>query len=223
VLDVYRGSFDDGIRALTAAADAFDAIGVTMTAASYRLLAGRTAHLLGDRRASVLFHTVATGPTGHRSSARVLEAIADNDLAVARATADALGGADRAAAELAIAHATGDANGVLAASARLQKLSSTMLYAFAVADALFKTGRIDEAEVAYLRVTRLPHVQPLESGRAWHRVGLLREQRGDITGARAAFEQVVNRWGANKLEIEDVVDARRRLREPSTRSVGNGR
>jgi tetratricopeptide (TPR) repeat protein len=216
-IDLYWGRFDDGLRGLLASADEFDTAGAPHWASSQRYNAGRHAWWLGDRvTARAAFARVVADHSQRVPMTRVHALIAADKLDDARARAAELpdGSLDRATAELAIASAVHDPAGVLAAFARIEQLSTTIEHLFAAADALERTGRPDDAAAMYERLVN--HVyswqEPIATTRAWSRLGHLREHAGDIAGARAAFAEVIRRWGHATARIPEVDDARRQLR-----------
>jgi len=217
MIDLYWGRFESGLRDLMASTDALDAAGETTRAARVRTLAGRQAWLLGDRAAAIaMFERVAAGPTRYAPVARVLGPVVAGKLDEARARAAAIAGGsvERASVELVIADATHDAAGVLAAFAQIEKLSTTIEELFTVADALERSGRLDEAAAMFERLANHPQAwnEPIATTRAWARLGHLRARAGDVAGARAAFAEVVRRWGNATTRTPEVDDARRRLR-----------
>lgn len=190
---------------------------MTVSAARTRFLAGRLARQLGDRATALTaFERIAAGPTHYAGSSRVLARVISDDLDAARAAAAAITGStvERAAADLAIADAAHDTAGVIAAFARIEPLSTTIEHLYAVGDALERRGRIDEAVAVFERLAGHPHAwsEPIASTRAWHRLGLLRDRAGDAAGARAAFAEVLSRWGAATTPMPEVDEARRRLK-----------
>jgi tetratricopeptide (TPR) repeat protein len=217
MIDLHWGRFDSGLRDLAAAADAYDAGGATALAARARTIAGRQAWLLGDRAtARAAFERVAAGPTHQAGVARVFAQLAAGKLDDARTSAAALpeGSVDRVSADLAIADADRDAEGVLAAFARLEKLSTTIEYLYAVADALERTDRRDEAAAMFERLVNHTHAwnEPIATTRAWLRLGELRASAGNPAAARAAYAVVIQRWGKAATRIPEVDEARHRLR-----------
>jgi tetratricopeptide (TPR) repeat protein len=217
VIDLYWGRFDAGVRGLVAAADAYDAIGQTVAAARVRFVAGRQAWQLGDHAGAIrAFEQVAAGPTQHARAARGLARIVAGKLDDARAYAAGLGAGsiDRAEIELAIAHAARDPDGVLAAFTRIEKLSTTIEHLFATAEALERSGRLDDAARMFARLAGHTRAwtEPVASTRAWYRLGELRERTGDLAGARAALTEGLRRWGNATTRMPEVDDARRRLR-----------
>ncbi|HEY0986572.1 MAG TPA: tetratricopeptide repeat protein, partial [Kofleriaceae bacterium] len=115
---------------------------------------------------------------------------------------------------LAVADATHDAARVLTAFARIEKLSAAIDQLFAVAEALERSARFDEAAAMFERLASNPHAwtEPITSMRAWYRLGRLRERAGDAAAARAALTEVLRRWGNATARTDEVDDARRRLR-----------
>jgi tetratricopeptide (TPR) repeat protein len=175
--------------------------------------------LLGDRvTARAAFERVVADSSRRFPIARVYALIAADRLDEARARAAELpdGSLDRATAELAIAGAVHDAAGVLAVFARIEQLSTKAEHLFAAGDALERTGRPDDAAAIYERLVNHVHVfswqESIATTRAWSRLGHLREHAGDIAGARAAFAEVIRRWGHATARIPEVDDARRQLR-----------
>jgi tetratricopeptide (TPR) repeat protein len=216
-IDLYWGRFERGLRDLMASADALDAAGATMAAARNRTRAGRHAWLLGDRAAAIAaFERVAAGPTHYAAVARVLGPVVAGKLDEARARAAAIadGSVERASAELAIADAAHDAAGVLAAFVQIEKLSTTIEHLFSVAAALERSGRLVEATTMFERLANHPQAwsEPIATTRAWYRLGRLRARAGDTASARAAFGEVIRRWGNATARTPEVDDARRRLR-----------
>jgi tetratricopeptide (TPR) repeat protein len=217
LIDLHWGRFDRGLDELRASADAFDALGLTVSAARERSIAGRQAWMLGDRAAAVAsFDRVAATATRYAPLSRALARAIAGELPAARTAAAAIapGSVERAAADLAIADAAGDPAGVLAAFARIEQLSTTIEQLFTVADALERSGRLDEAAAMFERLAGHPHAwsEPISSTRAYYRLGLLRERAGDSAAARAAFDEVIRRWGSATARIPEVDDARRRVR-----------
>ncbi|HEX3476064.1 MAG TPA: protein kinase [Kofleriaceae bacterium] len=216
-LDLYWGRFDAGLRRLMESAELFDATGASAWAAGLRYTAGRQALLVGDRDAALAaFERVAAGHTRLAAAAKIRVLIVAGKLDEARARAAALDGdsADRRNAELAIASAANDAAEVLAVFARIEPLSTTPEHLFAAADALDRSGQSDQAATMYQRL--VDHLnaweEPIATTRAWSRLGHLRERAGDTAGARAAYAEVVQRWGHATARVPEVDDARRRLR-----------
>jgi tetratricopeptide (TPR) repeat protein len=217
LIDLHWGRFDAGVRGLLDSSDAYEALGVTVSAARQRYLAGRQARLIGDRATAIAaFERIAAGPTAYGPLAAVLAAIVAGKLDAARARAAALpaDSAERAAAELAIADAARDPARVLAAFAHLEKLTAAIDQLFAVAEALERSARFDDAATMFARLAGNPHAwtEPIASTRAWYRLGRLRERSGDIAGARAAFTEVLRRWGNATARTAEADDSRRRLR-----------
>jgi tetratricopeptide (TPR) repeat protein len=222
LIDLYWGRFDTGVRGLLASADAYDAIGATVAAARTRCIAGRQARLLGERTTAIAaFQRVAAGPTHYAALAGILAPIVAGKLDDARARAAAMPGdpIERASADLAIADAAHDPARVLAAFARVENVSAAIEHLFAVAEALERSGRRDEAAKMFERIAGNAHawIEPIASTRAWYRLGRLRERAGDAAGARAAFGEVLRRWGNATARTAEVDDARRRLRALSAR------
>ncbi|HMG54117.1 MAG TPA: tetratricopeptide repeat protein, partial [Kofleriaceae bacterium] len=217
LIDLHWGRFERGVGELAAAADQFDALGMTVSAARERYLAGRQAWLLGDRAGAIAaFDRIGAGATRYGSVSRVLSRVIAGRLDAARAAAApiAAGTLERAAAELAIAEAAHDTAGVLAAFARVEQLSTTIEQLFGVADALERSARFDEAAAMFQRLAGHPHAwsEPIASTRAWYRLGRLRERAGDRAAARAAYDEVIRRWGSATARIPEADDARRRVR-----------
>ena len=222
LIDLYWGRFDAGVRGLLASADAYDAIGATVAAARQRSIAGRQAWLLGDRAAAVAaFQQVAASPTHYAPIARILGSIAAGKLDDARARAAAMpaDSVERASADLAIADAAHDPGRVLAAFARVEALSAAIEQLFPVAEALERSGRLDEAAKMFERIAGNAHawIEPIASTRAWYRLGRLRDRAADAAAARDAFGEVLRRWGNATARTAEVDDARRRLRALSAR------
>ncbi len=216
-LDLYWGRFDAGLRHLLESAEHFDAAGSSAWAATARFTAGRQALLLGDRgTALAAFERVGAGHTRYAAAAKIRALIAADKLDEARARAAALddGSADRRNAELAIASAAHDAAEVLAVLARIEPLSTTPEHLFLAADALEHSGQSDQAATMYQRLVDHPNAweEPIATTRAWSRLGHLREHAGDTAGARAAYAEVLRRWGNATARVPEVDDARRRLR-----------
>jgi tetratricopeptide (TPR) repeat protein len=217
MIDLYWGRFASGLRRLVASADTMDATGGTEGAARLRKLAGRQAWIYGDRAGALAaLERVAAGTTHYAPVARVLSLVLAGKLEQARVSATALadGSVERASMELAIADASHDAAGVLAAFALIEKQSTAIEQLFTVADALERSGRLDEAAAMFERLATNPEAwsEPIAATRAWARLGHLRERAGDATGARAAFAEVVRRWGNATARTPELDDARRRLR-----------
>src|SRR6185295_13933826 len=112
----------------------------------------------------------------------------------------------RTSAEVLLAAEAGDAPGVLAAYARLEKQSVAIDRLYFVGDALEKTGRPDEAAAVFERLAKHPLAwgEPITSTRAWYRLALLRDKAGDAEGVRAAFLEVVLRWGGAPTDTPEV-------------------
>jgi predicted Ser/Thr protein kinase len=216
-IDLYWGRFDRGVRGLLASADEYEALGTTVAAAARRYLAGRQAWLLGDRRTALAaFERAAAGPARNAANARVRALIAAGKLDEARRIAAALpeATAERASAELAIADAAHDPAATLAAFAGIEQLSTELEHLLPAADALERTGRVEEATAMFERLASPVYAgtEPVAAIHAWIRLGHLRERAGDLAGARAAFTEVVRRWGNATARTPEVDDARRWLR-----------
>jgi serine/threonine-protein kinase len=222
LIDLYWGRFEAGVRGLLRSADAYEAIGLTVSAARQRCVAGRQAWLLGDRPTAIAaLAQVAAGPTHYAAIARILAPIIAGKLDDARARAAAIPDdtVERASADLAIADAVHDPAGVLAAYVRAEKLSAAIDQWFAVAEALERSGRLDEAAAMFERLANNAHAwaEPIASTRAWYRLGRLRERAGDSAAARDAFNEVLRRWGNATTRAVEVDDARRRVRALAAR------
>ncbi|MGH2898829.1 MAG: tetratricopeptide repeat protein, partial [Solirubrobacteraceae bacterium] len=154
-------------------------------------------------------------PSRRAVLAGVLGAILGGKLDDARAQAAGLpaDSAERASVELAIADATRDAAGVLAAFGRVESVSSATEHLFPVAEALERTGRRVEAAAMFERIaTRaLAWTDPIATARAWYRLGRLRERSRDLAGARTAYGEVLRRWGSSTARTAEVDDARRHV------------
>jgi predicted Zn-dependent protease len=182
-----------------------------------RSIAGRQAGLIGDRATAIAaFERVAAGPTHYAALAGILGAILGGKLDDARAQAAALpqDSVERASADLAIADATRESAGALAAFGRVENVSSAIEHLFPVADALERSGRRDEAIAMFARIATSAHAwtDPITTTRAWHRLGRLRERAGDLAGARTAYAEVLRRWGNATARTAEVDEARRRTR-----------
>ncbi len=220
LLDLYWGRFADGVHGLVAAADLYDANGMTTTAAGRRMLAAQQAALIGDRATALAQLAIVGGSaTTLAGTARVQSQLVGGNLAGARRLADQLaaGSSMRAIADLAIAAAAGDPAGVLVAYGQLAPLSSTIAYLYEVGDALEKTGRPAEAAATFERLARSSHAwdAPIAAIRAWYRLGLLRARAHDPTAADA-FREVLARWGNARAEMPEVIGARTQLNSPRT-------
>jgi len=215
LLDLYWGRFADGLRGLVTAAEQYDALGSSSTAAGRRMLAAQQALLLGDRTTALAqLEIVSASATPIAPLARVLAALASGKPADALAAQLPEGSALRATAELVIAR---DPAGVLAAYGKLAAVSSTIAYLYEVGDALEQAGRPAEAAATFERLARSPQAwdAPIAAIRAWYRIGLLRARAGDPS-ADDAFREVLARWGNARTETAEVTGARARLNSPRT-------
>ena len=82
--------------------------------------------------------------------------------------------------------------------------------------ALERLGRRDEAQRLYERLATHPYAwqQPYQSGRAWLRLGILRQEGGDRDGARKAFEVLLRLWDRAPRDTPEIREAERRLAAP---------
>nr|HEX4313397.1 serine/threonine-protein kinase [Kofleriaceae bacterium] len=216
LVDLYWGRFDAGLSGLDASAASKAALGFDDGAALDRLQAGRQAMRLGRRADAVAsFGAAASKRSSWQALAAVYEALARGDRTRARALVAAVAtGTPRATAELAIAVDAGDDAVIVAAHARLQAVSTSIVYLYDLALALERLGRHDEAVAAFERLAHHPQAwtEPIAATLAWYRLGLARAASGDAAGARAAFTEVVRRWGAATAPVPELADARARLR-----------
>ena len=216
LIDLYWGRFDDGIAGLEAAAAACDALGLSDCAALDRIRQAESMRRLGlGTNAEALFHQVGATTSSWARYAVVLEHVSGRRLAAARAALAAidLGTSYRARAELAIAMAARDGEGVISASARLEKVSTSVAHLYDLGQALEWLGRDEEALATYERLARSTRSwsEPIETTLAFYRLGVLRAKLGDVR-APEAFMEVVRRWESATTRVPELVDARARLR-----------
>ena len=103
---------------------------------------------------------------------------------------------ERGTFELILRHARSDWAGVVAAYRDLESRTAPVAAAYYAGDALERLGRPDEAARVYERLATHPSawLQPYRRGQAWLRLGILRQQMGDASGARQAFESLLGLW-----------------------------
>jgi hypothetical protein len=217
-IDLYHGLLDDGLAALAAAADDWDALGMSVAAAAARLEVARQAHHAGrDDLARPMLARVAGGTTHYRGPATVLRRLIDDGPASARAALAGLPPDAAAGRELllAIADATHDWPAVLAGYQRMRGARAPSAMYFA-ARALTRSHRTAEAIELYTALVHHPDAwhEPVLGADAWHQLGDLQCAQGQRAAAREAYASYLARQTA-PIATPDVRRIRAWLADPA--------
>jgi tetratricopeptide (TPR) repeat protein len=223
-LELLRGGFAAGVDRIGAAADVAGTTGVDTVAVSTRWRAAWAAYHAGDLARARAHLEKITHPYW-RERAKVLEALVDHraappmerghHLAHARAAVKEMRrewGPVRIAMEQLVAHERGDWAQVLALDDDIRSVSRAPSLAslYFVASARAGRGELAEAAAGFQRLAVHPQVwkEPVLGGRAWRRLGEVREALGDRAAAAAAYRTLLERWPQAPVADPDLAVAR---------------
>jgi tetratricopeptide (TPR) repeat protein len=224
-----RGDFEGGLAGLGAAAAEYDRLQGEALALmlrwqhawqSYALdrpvhTASAPADSLSDKyaRCIAIVHTLSRMRSGTASTGPA--AIASLRREIARLPADGDWQLERATFELLIRYTRRDWAGVVAAYRDIEGRTVPLGTAYYAASALERLGRRDEAVRVYELLATHPDAwrQSYRRGQAWLRLGILRQQAGDVVGCRHAYKSLLRLWDRAPRETPEIREAERRLAE----------
>jgi len=214
-VDLSRGAFADGLRKIAAAADEYETLRVDSLALDAHWQHAWQAYSLGRPQevAAVARHVRGLAAdlkpslaAGYARRVLALDRLARGTLVAGDAGAPPEFG-------VLARYQRADWAGVARAYAALEPQTSSLAVIPYAAPALERLGRRDEAQRLYERMATHPNAwhQPYQRGRAWLRLGVLRQERGDRDGARKAFEALLRLWDRARGDTPEIREAERRL------------
>jgi tetratricopeptide (TPR) repeat protein len=233
-VDLARGAFDDGLAEMAAAAEEYERLHMDSLAlhahweharAAYAL--GRYAEVVAVARRIRRGNADARRTLGGLSARRILtlETVARMDAgwlptnptnigALRQQVGSILGGPVPRDIDMLIHLRLRDWAGVVSAYRDLQGRVTILGIVYPAAHALEQLGQKEEAMRLYERLATHPNAwyHPYRRGQAWLRLGILREKRGDLAGARQAYESLLRLWDLAPRAQPEIREAEQRLK-----------